>query len=161
MAKVEFTFALLREQDLGHHSLVLVIQQMTMEYGHAFDDWVCKIQDDINGAAIRNIHGIKPRRMRERGTVLCVSQEVDLVYVERMEFSSLVDNSPMLISTYANARHRTCIRRELAAIDVEAVFVFCEGDSEVRCGLLEWLNVEQLVEGRAVANGAHSLRRCT
>jgi hypothetical protein len=33
MAKVEFSaFALLREQDLGHHALVLVIQQMTMEY---------------------------------------------------------------------------------------------------------------------------------
>ena len=32
-ARVEFsTFALLREQDLGHHALVLVIQQMTMEY---------------------------------------------------------------------------------------------------------------------------------
>ena len=33
MARVEFsTFTLLREQDLGHHALVLVIQQMTMEY---------------------------------------------------------------------------------------------------------------------------------
>jgi hypothetical protein len=26
------TFSLFREQDLGHHALVLVIQQMTMEY---------------------------------------------------------------------------------------------------------------------------------
>ncbi len=33
MAKAGFsTFALLREQDLGHHALVLVVQQMTMEY---------------------------------------------------------------------------------------------------------------------------------
>jgi hypothetical protein len=46
---VEFsTFALLREQDLGHHALVLVIQQMTMEYGHALDDGVGRVQDDIN-----------------------------------------------------------------------------------------------------------------
>src|ERR1700683_878233 len=56
----------LLEQDLSHHALVLVIQQMTVEYRDAFDDGVGKVDNDINGAAIWNIHGIKPRSIRER-----------------------------------------------------------------------------------------------
>src|SRR5260370_13324570 len=54
----------------------------------------------------------------------------------------------MLISTYASACHRSCIRRKLAAIDVEAVLVLREGDNEVRCSLLQRLNVDRLVERR-------------
>jgi hypothetical protein len=57
---------------------------MTMEYRHAFDDRIGEIQNDINGAAIGNIHGINPRRMRERNTVFRLGKEVDLVDVERM-----------------------------------------------------------------------------
>src|ERR1039457_1454744 len=74
----------LLEQDLGHHSLVFVIQQMTMKYRHTFDNRVGEVQDDIHGAANRDIHSIQPRRMLEWSTVLCIGQEVDLVYVERM-----------------------------------------------------------------------------
>lgn len=51
---------------------------MTMEYRHAFDDRVGEVQNDINGAAIWNIHGIKPRSIRERNAILRVGQEVDL-----------------------------------------------------------------------------------
>jgi cyclopropane fatty-acyl-phospholipid synthase-like methyltransferase len=39
---------LLLEQDLGHHALVLMIQQVTMEYRHTLNNWVGKIQDHIN-----------------------------------------------------------------------------------------------------------------
>jgi len=79
-----------------------VIQQMTVKDRHAFDDGVVKIQDDIDGAAIGDIHGIQPRGMRERDTVFRVGQEVDLVDMEWMKFSSLVDNTPMLISADAS-----------------------------------------------------------
>ena len=75
---------LLLEQDLGHHSLVFVIQQMTMEYRHALDDGIGEVQDHVNEAAIRNIHGVQPRRMRERHAIFCIGQKVHLVYVERM-----------------------------------------------------------------------------
>ena len=51
---------MLLEQDLGHHPLVFMIQQMTMKYGHALDDGVCNVQDYIDGAAIRDIHGVQP-----------------------------------------------------------------------------------------------------
>src|ERR1700739_818144 len=78
---------LLPEQNLGHHSLVLVIQQMAMEHRHTPDDWVGKVQDDVHGSAIRNIHSVQPRWMGQRRTILRVSQEVNLMDVERMQFS--------------------------------------------------------------------------
>ena len=152
-------FSRLLKQDLGHHAFVFVIQQMTMEHRHALDGGVSKIQDDIDRTVIRNIHGIQPRRMRERNAVLCIGQEVDLVYVEWMEFGSSIHDTPMLINTYANACHRTCVGRELASIDVKTVLVLREGDNEVRCSLLQRLNVYRLVERRAVIGGMH-LRRC-
>ena len=52
-----------------------------MKYGHALDDGVSKVQDDIHRAAKRNIYGVEPRRMRKRVAVLRVGEEVDLVYV--------------------------------------------------------------------------------
>jgi hypothetical protein len=61
---------------------------MAMKYGHALDDWVGEIQDDIHRATIWNIYGVEPRRMRKRDAVLRVGEEVDLVYVEGMEFST-------------------------------------------------------------------------
>src|SRR5207247_6904960 len=56
---------------------------MTMEYRHALDDGVGEVQNHINGAAIRNIHGIQPRRMRERHAIFCISQEMYLVYASQ------------------------------------------------------------------------------
>src|SRR5258706_9528129 len=160
MTKVEFsTFALFREQDLGHHAFILVIQQMAVKYRHAPDDRVGKVEDDVNGTAIRNIHGIQPGRMRERYAVFRIGQEMNLVYVERMKFTCLVDNTPMPISTDASARHRTRNRRILPAINIETVFVFCEGNGEVRWGLLQSLNVDRLVAGWANGDRAHLPKR--
>src|SRR5260370_42519165 len=50
-------------QDLRHHPLIIVIQQMTMKYRHTLDDVVGKVQDDVDGAAVRNVHGIQPCRI--------------------------------------------------------------------------------------------------
>src|SRR5207248_10730442 len=72
------------QQDLSHHPLISVIQQMAMKYGHAPDDWVGEVKDDVHGAAKRNIDRIQPRRMGEWHAVFCIGQEVDLVKVERM-----------------------------------------------------------------------------
>ena len=69
----------LLEQDLGHHSVVFVIQQMTMKYRHPFDHGVGGVEDDSHAAANRNIHSIQPRRMCQRNSVFCVGEEVDLV----------------------------------------------------------------------------------
>src|SRR6266446_3828758 len=64
----------------------------------------------------------------------------------------------MLISADASACHRTCIRLKLAAVDIEAALVFREGDNEVRCTLLQRLNVDRLVKRRAIINSTHLLR---
>ena len=74
----------LLEEDFCHHPLVLVIQQMTMKYRHASYDGVSKVQDDIDSAGVGDIHGVEPRRIGEWNAILCVSQEVHLVNVERM-----------------------------------------------------------------------------
>jgi hypothetical protein len=75
---------LLLEHDFCHHAFVLVIQQMAMKYGHASDDGICKVQDDVHGAANGNVHSIQPCRIGEGGVILGISQEVNLVNVERM-----------------------------------------------------------------------------
>src|ERR1700757_4075959 len=103
---------------------------MAMEYRHAFDERVAEIEDDINRATKGNIHGVKPHGMRKGDPVFCIRQEVDLVNVERVKFSGLVDKTPMLKSSYLNGGHRTCVRGKLTTSDVEAFLVFCERDSE-------------------------------
>src|SRR5258708_7553322 len=132
---------------------------MTMKYRHTLDDEVGKVQDDVHGATIGNIHGIQPRRLRERDAVFCISQEVDLVCVEWMEFGSSIHDAPMLISANANARHWTCVRRKLVTIDVKTVLVLREGDREVRCSLLQQLDVDRLVKGRAAISSVQLLSR--
>src|SRR6266481_5705654 len=114
---------------------------MAMKHRHALDDWVGEVHDDVNGSAKRNVHGIQPCRMRKRNAILRVGEEVRLVYVERMQFGSPIDNTPMLISTYAHACHWTLIHRKLAAVDVKGILVLGEDGSEARSNLLERLNL--------------------
>src|SRR2546427_7644574 len=64
----------------------------------------------------------------------------------------------MLIRTYASACHRRCIRRKLAAIDVEALLIFGKGDSKLRCRLLQRLNVYWLGDRRPVIDSTRPLR---
>src|SRR5580693_8516295 len=136
-----------------------MVQEMTMKNGHTLNDGVGKVQDDIDGATVGNVHGVQPRGVRERDAIFCISQEVDLVYVERMQFGGQVDNTPMLISTYTGGCHRTCIHSELAPIDVEAVLVLRKGDNEVRCSLRQRLNINRLEPRRPVIASVHLLSR--
>src|SRR5260221_3661094 len=120
---------------------------------------VSEIQDDIYIAVIRNIYSIQPLGMLERDSVFCIGQEVDLVYVKRMEFSALVDDPPMLIRTHASGCHRTRVRLKFAAIDIKAVLVLSERDGEIRRPFLQRLHVDWLVKWRTVINGMRLLRR--
>jgi len=49
---------------------------------------------------------------------------VDLVYMERMQCGSVVDDTLMVRSAYAGACHWTCSGPKFAAMDVEADLVF-------------------------------------
>src|SRR6267154_2127248 len=132
---------------------------MTMKYRHALDDRVGEVQDDINRAAIRNIHRIKPRGIDKLCAIFCIGKKMDLVYVERMQLSSLINNSPMLVSAYTSAGHRTRIRRKLAAIDVKPVLVLRESDRKVRHRSLQRLNVDEFIKRRAVRHSMHLFGR--
>lgn len=46
------------EQDLPHHSLIFVVQEMTVEDGHAPDDRIGEIHDYVDVAQHWNIHRV-------------------------------------------------------------------------------------------------------
>jgi hypothetical protein len=48
------------EQNFGHHSLVFVIQEMTMEDRHSPYHRVREIHYHVNGAAVGNIDRVQP-----------------------------------------------------------------------------------------------------
>ena len=46
------------EENLRHHALVFVIKEMAVKDGHAPDDGVGEIHNDVDGTAVRNIYGV-------------------------------------------------------------------------------------------------------
>src|SRR5882672_4006223 len=64
--------------------------------------------------------------------VFGVGQEMDLMYMHGMQFTSSIYDPPMLKRPHFCPHHRSVVRRELFAIDVEAVLVFRERHRESR-----------------------------
>src|SRR5215469_5647925 len=118
---------------------------MTMEDGHSSDDGVSEVQKYVNGAAVRDVYGVQPRWMGQGHTVFSVCQEMNLVYVKGMEFSSFVHHQPMLIGPDTDIHHRSRIRRKLLAVDVEAVLVLREDDLKARRSFLQSLKINRFV----------------
>ena len=51
-----------------------------MKRGHAMNDWIREIHDDVNGAACGNVDGIQPRWIRDPDTVFLDPQpEINLL----------------------------------------------------------------------------------
>ena len=48
------------KQNFSHHSLVFVIQEMTVEDRHSSYHRVCKIHNHVDGAAVGNIDRVQP-----------------------------------------------------------------------------------------------------
>ena len=118
---------------------------MAMEDRHTFDDGISEVQKHVNGATVRDVYGVQPRWMGQGRTVFSVCQEMNLMYVEWMEFSTLVHHTPMLIGPDPDLHHGSGIGRKLLAVDVEAVLVLCEDDLETRRGFLQSLNIDRFV----------------
>ena len=57
-----------------------------MEERHAANDWISKIHDKIDSAAVGDIHGIDPRRIFHWRPVSGIREEVNLMDVKRMNF---------------------------------------------------------------------------
>src|SRR5207249_4949553 len=93
------------EENLCHHPFVFVIEKMAMKNGHASDYGVGEVHNDVDRAAVRNIHSVQPHWFGNWPAVFGVRQEMDLMDVHRMQFSRCIDDFPMLIGTYLGAHH--------------------------------------------------------
>src|SRR4029077_17220954 len=84
------------EENLRHHSLVFVIEEMAVKDGHASDYGVGEVHNDVDRTAVRNIYGVQPQRGGNRLIVFGVSQEMDLMDMHRMQFTRRIYDPPML-----------------------------------------------------------------
>src|ERR1700757_502404 len=105
---------------------------MTVEDGHAPDDWVGEIHDDVDGDTHRNVYCVHPQWVCDWFIVFDVRKEMDLMDVHGMQFAAGIDDLPMLESSNFCAHHGSRIWREFFAVDVEAILVFREDDGETR-----------------------------
>ncbi len=120
------------KENSRHHSFVFVIEKMAMKDGHALDHGVGEVHDDVDGTAVRNIHGIQPQWVADRQAIFGVGQEMNLMYMHGMQFPCGIDDFPMLICSDPCAHHRSGIERELFSVDVKTFLVFRECHDESR-----------------------------
>lgn len=73
----------------------------------------------------RCVDPIHLRPTRGRDTVVRGGQEVDLVYMERMQRGSVVDDTPMVSSAYAGALHWTCSGLKFSGMDGRSRSCLC------------------------------------
>src|ERR1700688_4467324 len=83
------------KQYLGHHALVFVAQQMTVEERYSPDDGVRKVHHQIDASFDRNVDCIQPLWMIEAPPILSVSEKVNLMNVERVDLVRVIHHSPM------------------------------------------------------------------
>src|SRR5258708_12463839 len=85
------------EQNLGHHSLVLVIEEVAMEHRHAANHRICEVHDDVDRAANRYVDGVQPLLVRQRAAVLEIGEEMDLMNLHRVQLTLSLHPPPTLI----------------------------------------------------------------
>src|SRR5437879_7203255 len=105
---------------------------MTVEKRHAANDGIGKIHNQIYRATVGDIHGIKPYWILHWIFADGIYEKVDLMDVKRMDLFGCVDYAPVLQRTDIHCKHRAGIHFEFLAIYIEALFVFGEGDNELR-----------------------------
>src|SRR6266516_7217717 len=105
---------------------------MTVEERHAANNGISEIHNQIDRAAIGDIHGIDPFWIFHRLFADAINQEVDLIDVKRLHYSGWVHDSPVVQRTDIDRKHGTGIHFEFLSIYIEALFVFSEGDNELR-----------------------------
>src|SRR6202008_918814 len=60
------------EENLRHHSLIFVIEEVAVKDRHAPDYRVGEVHNDVDGAAIRNVDGVQPHWIGNRLVVFGV-----------------------------------------------------------------------------------------
>src|SRR5262245_62030060 len=84
------------EENLRHHALVLVVQQMAVEHRHPADHRVGEVHDDVDRTADRHVHRIHPVRVADRPIVFQEREKVHLMDVHRVQLACVVGDSPVL-----------------------------------------------------------------
>jgi hypothetical protein len=95
----------LLEENLRHHALFLMVQEMAVEHRHPANHRVREVHDDVDRTTDRNADGVEPMWIGDRAVVLHEREKVRLVYVHGMDFPRLVQDFPMLKLTYLHANH--------------------------------------------------------
>ncbi len=106
-----------------------------MKEGHAANDWISEVHDHVHRAFDRHVDRVEPFPL-QFGPIVCgTEQEMDLVDVKRMNLMRLIHNSPVLIRAHADTRHWGILGTVLLAVNIEALFVFGEGDRKISSSL--------------------------
>src|SRR5690349_20135121 len=99
-------------------------QQMTVKEGHAANDWIGEIHDQVHRAIGRHVYRIEPFRLWFWLIVCSVEQEMDLVNVKRMNLMGLIYNLPVLIRTHTDTGHWCVLGSISLAVNIETLFIF-------------------------------------
>src|SRR5260221_9320813 len=107
------------KDNLRHHSLVFVIEEVAVELRCAPDNWIGEVHHKIYGAHRRHIDSVQPFLLPKPLAITGIHQEVNLMDVEWMYFVGQIGDAPMLVGADLNGQHWRGIHRELLAVDVE------------------------------------------
>jgi hypothetical protein len=84
------------EKDLGHHTFILMAQQMTVEERYASDDGIGEVHHQIDISLNRDIYRVQPFWAFEPNPILGIDEEVYLMDVERVNFKRVVRHTPVM-----------------------------------------------------------------
>src|SRR5260370_5935462 len=82
------------KENFRHHPFVFMIEKMTVEQRHAFDDGIGKVHDDVDGSPGWYVYGVQPHGMLQRHSIFGISQEMHLMDVHGMQLARFVENAP-------------------------------------------------------------------
>ena len=102
-----------------------------MEERYSPNDRVGEVHHQVDTSLDRDIYRIQPFWIYEAGAVLGIDEKVNLMDVEWVNFMRGIHDSPVVKRPDGDTRHRRIRRAIFLAIDVEAAFVFSEGDNKV------------------------------
>src|SRR5258708_23036114 len=120
----------LLKKDFGHHALVLVAKEMTVEGRYAPDNGIGEVHQQIDVSFNRNIYCIQPFWAFEPNSVLGVNEEVNLMDVERVHLVRVIRDSPVMKCADGYGCHGRVRRTEIPAVDVEAFLVLSAVDDK-------------------------------
>src|ERR1700722_999842 len=123
--------ALSLKKYLGHHALVFVAQQMTVEQRDSANNRIGEVHHQIGASFDGYLYRIQPLRMREARPVLGKGEKVNLMNVEGVDFVRAIHHSPVVKAADGDARHGRIRGTVFLTIDIEAILVLGERNPKI------------------------------